>query len=246
MINCAGNYSGSEGCSFTKSEMGRIQGNVEGSKQNRGKTKKNADAKNDPFPGNAPIAKGKLLKHSRGKAVNLYKGVKTQSGRMEVLRREKQVKLAQMQAARAELLLPEAGGFITADEDEFTSQYRQSEIREEVDITSAAKQFDLNLKFGSYSFDYTRNGRKLIIGGRLGHLAALDWVTKDLLCEMNAMEAVYDVKWLHNETMYAAAQKEWTYIYDNQGIELHVIKQMDKVLKLEFLPYHFLLCTSVS
>ena len=200
----------------------------------------------DPYPGPAPIPADKLPKYDKGEAEGLKKDVRGAVNRARSRQQEALVKYSTELSARSELLLPEESGFLEADKDEFTSQFRQSEIKSAVDITSATKQFDLALQFGPYKMKYSRNGRKLLIGGYRGHVAAFDWVTKNLTCEMNVMESVHDVAWLHNETMYAVAQKQWTYIYDNQGIELHCIKKLDHVLKMEFLPYHFLLATAVS
>ena len=78
---------------------------------------------------------------------------------------------------------------------EHTLQLKQCDLAKHVDVATATKQFELRLeKFGPYSIDYTLNGRYLALGGRKGHIAAFDWVTKRLLCEVNVTESVHDVK----------------------------------------------------
>ncbi|XP_014212281.1 WD repeat-containing protein 46-like isoform X2 [Copidosoma floridanum] len=191
-----------------------------------------------------PVDKAKLERYDLGGGVDLKKGIKNKIHRQRLRQKEKMIQTMAEQAARTEMLLTEDYGFLENDPGETTTQFKQNDIVSSTDITSVAKHFQLNLEFGPYWLRYSRNGRHLVVGGKKGHVAAFDWVTKKLACEMNVLETVHDVCWLHIETMFAVAQKEWVYIYDNQGIELHCLKRMNQTTHLEFLPYHFLLASS--
>ena len=163
-----------------------------------------------------------------------------------IQKEESAIEEATEKAAKYDIFLSEESGYIDIGDEELV-YLDQDLLQKNVDVSSAVKRFDLNLKeFGPYKVKYTRNGKFLLIGGKLGHIAAFDWFSKMLKCEINVMEHVNDICWLHNENMFAAAQKRWVHIYDNQGVELHALRQLDNVNTMQFLPYHFLLTSMNS
>lgn len=159
---------------------------------------------------------------------------------------DKQYKEALRSAAGTELLLQEEAGFLEAEGPmERTFKFKQDDIKEAVDQGTASKKFQLKLPdYGPYQLDFTRNGRDLLIGGRKGHVASMNWRTGKLDCELNLNETVNAVKYLHNDQYFAVAQKKYTFIYDKTGLELHRLKQHIECTLLDFLPYHFLLTTA--
>ncbi|KAG6548052.1 hypothetical protein Mapa_010486 [Marchantia paleacea] len=184
-------------------------------------------------------------KYERGAGPAL-KGITDKKLKGQLTVKEKLYGEAAITAAQTEQwLLPSEGGYLEAEGLEQTQHFSQEAIVKEVDITSARKAFDLQLQdLGPYTLDYNNNGKYLVIGGRKGHLAIMDWKQSKLITELQVMETVRDVKFLHNELFFAVAQKKYVFIYDKQGVEVHCLRDHITTLKLEYLPHHFLLATT--
>jgi len=152
-------------------------------------------------------------------------------------------KTASIEAVRAKLLLPTEPGFLASEDPLLrTKHFKQTEIVNAVDVQTATNRFDLNLDtFAPYKIDYSREGTHLLIGGKKGHLALINWRKNKLLTEVHAKETVRDVKILNSYQLFAAAQKKYVYFYDHKGTETHRLKSHISVNRLEFLPYHWLL-----
>ena len=146
-----------------------------------------------------------------------------------------------------EILLTQEHGFIQA-ENEYEKIYKikQADISKNIDFNSTRNLYDFQLtKFGPYNINFSRNGRFLLFGGKKGHVATLDCLRTNIGTEIQLQEDVHSVCYLHNESLFAVAQKQYTYIYDHKGVEIHCLRKHDKTYSLDFLPYHYLL-TSIG
>ena len=185
--------------------------------------------------------------YGRGRKIPV-KGVKDKKLRGNLKLLENKYKNATLKAKDAEILLENEGGFLEPENElEKTYKVRQEDIKTSVAFETAKKGFELKLDtLGPYVCDYTRTGKNLLLAGRKGHVATIDWRDGKLGCELQLGETVRDAKWLHNNQMFAVAQKKYVYIYDSHGVEIHCLKKHIEVTKMEFLPYHYLLATVVS
>lgn len=182
--------------------------------------------------------------YGRGRPIR-KQSIRDQKLRGNLKSLENKYKDATLKAKDAEILLENESGFLEPEgELERTYKVRQDEIKADVAIETAKKGFELKLEgLGPYICDYTRNGKGLLLAGRKGHVATMDWRGGTLGCELQLQETVRDAKWLHNDQYFAVAQKKYTYIYDHAGVELHCLKKHIEVTNMAFLPYHFLLAT---
>ncbi|GAX74039.1 hypothetical protein CEUSTIGMA_g1489.t1 [Chlamydomonas eustigma] len=208
---------------------------VAASKASSAKKAKKSHAKDD---------KERRLRLQRGQGVNV-KSIKDKKLKGRLKHVEKIVREAQEKAAKvSEWLLPSDTGILEAEGIERTYNFKQEDILRHVEVGAAQKVYDLRLPdLGPYRVDFTRNGRFMLLGGRKGHLALMDWSQSQLVCEVQVAETSKDVCFLHNELFFAAAQKKYVYIYDKRGVEIHCLKDHLEPNRLQFLPHHFLLCS---
>ena len=139
------------------------------------------------------------------------------------------------------------GYMVPENENEKTLKVSQDYLKNTLPKYNADNIFDLELEDKApFYIDYTRNGKYLLLAGEKGNISMLDWKEKKLICEFDTDSKISNVKFLHNETMFAVSQSDMLYIYDKQGIELHALDYMMSPTHLEFLPYHFLLVAALK
>lgn len=108
--------------------------------------------------------------YGRGRSVNT-RTIKDKKLRRNLQALETKYKAAALKAKDAEILLQGTSGYLEPETElERTYKVRQDEIAESVSVATAQKRFDLTLnELGPYVFDYSRNGRDLLLAGRRGH-----------------------------------------------------------------------------
>ncbi|KAA6390338.1 MAG: putative U3 small nucleolar RNA-associated protein 7 [Streblomastix strix] len=124
---------------------------------------------------------------------SLRDGIKDKKLIQRLKNERQQTKVRADDRRKMEFVLPEDEGFLEADENEKTHQFRQDEIVANVDITAARKKFTLDLhQYGPYSLDYTRNGRYFLLGGNKGHIFMADYIDFKPQCEINVNQSIRD------------------------------------------------------
>lgn len=129
--------------------------------------------------------------YGRGKGVDV-RGVRDKKLRTNMKKQEEKYQNAISKAKDAEILLENAPGFLEPEHElERTYRVRQDEITSETAVGTAQKRFDLKLDdLGPYQCEYTRNGRELLLAGRKGHIATMDFREGKLGCELQLGETI--------------------------------------------------------
>lgn len=164
------------------------------------------------------------------------------SGLRERVKKElKLVEEAERDVRALKILHNEEGGYIEGAEQ--THLLNQEEIKRHVCLLTKEKAFDICMKDGPFFVGYTKNGRHMLVWNAKGFLSSFDVKSLKVHFETDVKDEIRDALYLHNECLLATAQKDSVFIYDNQGVEIHCIREHRHVIKMEYLFYHFLLCT---
>ena len=65
--------------------------------------------------------------------------------------------------------------------------------------------FTLDLDFGDYSLDFARDGKHLLLGSSLGHVALMEWDKKTIKTEFHLKNRVRAAQILNNESLFCLA-----------------------------------------
>lgn len=145
-----------------------------------------------------------------------------------------------------------SGGFLEPSHPlERTSRLSQAALLAHPSVDAATRSraaFSLSLTASQQTYvaaAYSRSGRSLLLAGGAGHVAAIDWRAATPRAELFLADKVRDATFLHNDGLFAVAQRKAAYIYDAaSGSQVHVLRSHVSPAWLAFLPHHLLLASA--
>lgn len=139
----------------------------------------------------------------------------------------------------AQVSMQKAGTLAPESQTERTFKVSQREIRKEVATGSARNAWSRGGS-GCVAVSTTHNGRFGVA------CFEAETVVMDLFRQeerAKVCEPARDACFLQDESMFAVAQRQYVYVYDNNGVEVHRMPQHLEPEHLEYLRYHFLLAS---
>lgn len=198
-------------------------------------------------------AKAAEASGSGGLKKKKQKGAAAVGGRSAIARHDE----AAREAARAvqdaaAVLHTVSGGFLEPSHPlERTSRLSQAALLAHPSVDAATRSraaFSLSLTASQQTYvaaAYSRSGRSLLLAGGAGHIAAVDWRAAAPRAELFLEDKVRDATFLHNDGLFAVAQRKAAYIYDaTSGGQVHVLRSHVSPSWLAFLPHHLLLASA--
>ncbi|GAB0493411.1 hypothetical protein MMPV_004693 [Pyropia vietnamensis] len=145
-----------------------------------------------------------------------------------------------------------SGGFLEPSHPlERTSRLSQAALLAHPSVDAATRSraaFSLSLTASQQTYvaaAYSRSGRSLLLAGNAGHVAAVDWRAATPRAEVFLGDKVRDATFLHNDSLFAVAQRKAAYVYDAaSGDQVHVLRWHASPAWLAFLPHHLLLASA--
>ncbi|GKY93704.1 hypothetical protein MPSEU_000337600 [Mayamaea pseudoterrestris] len=154
---------------------------------------------------------------------------------------------AAIAARDASLVFADSVGYLQAENDmERTTAMKQSQLKKHLDPETAQHIYDLKLAC-PHGLQYDRSGRYSLLYSTAstsrGHVAVMDNSFRTLQTEFVVQERIRDACFLNNSKLFALAQQQHVYIYDDTGAEIHRLASHIDPLQLEYLPHHWLLAS---
>ena len=123
-------------------------------------------------------------------------------------RRENQVRTVHNDAAR-HFAPADAGRLVPEAPTERTHKTSQRDIAAATSANAAANAWRQPLNRGPYSVKFSRTGRHAVLAGHGGHARVLDLHENRATCDVRPGEIVRDACFLHDERLFAVAQKKY-------------------------------------